>query len=407
MKSTVFNRSLSALVVAGMLMLTPGLSADSWKQYRGQAHDGTTKETGFLKKWPSKGLKRVWKVKIGQGFSSTVINKNRLYTMFGDKATDKEYLAAYNTSNGKMLWKVDIGKYFPEEFGDGPRATPLIEGNMIYCLSSRGQFAAVNLKGKKVWEIDFIKKYGSKVPRYGFCCSPVVMGNTVMVEVGGGKGKAIAGFDKKTGKELWITGDGTVTYCSPAIVTMNGKKQAVFANFANIYSFDAKGKLNWKLKSGLRRPTAMPLYIGDNKFFFSEVSRVGSTLVSISGEGDKAAAKQIWKSRRLKNDWTSSVYYKGHIYGFDNATLRCITADKAEVKWSKRGFGKGSLIVVEDKLLVLSDKGVLAQVDADPAVYKETGRFQAIEGKCWSEPSVSNGRLYIRNVQEMVCYKLK
>ncbi len=407
MKSTAFNRSLSTLLVAGLLMLTPGLSGSDWKQYRGQAHNGTTQEKGFLKKWPSKGLKRLWKVDIGPGFSTTVIAKNRLVTMYGDKKAGKEYLAAYSTASGKMLWKLEVGKYFPDEFGDGPRSTPLISGNMIVCLSSYGQFMGVNLKGKKVWEVDFVKTYKSKVPRWGFCSSPVVLGKQVMVAVEGGKGKAIGGFDLRTGKELWLNGDGNEEYSSPAVVTINGKKQAIFVNNKDIYSFDKTGKLLWRLKSGLRRPTAVPLYMGNNTFFLSEVSRTGAMLVTITGEGDKAVRKEIWKSRKIKNDWTSSVHHNGYIYGFDNATLRCVSADKGEVKWSKRGYGKGSLIVVENKLLVLSDKGVLVQVDANPAAYKESGRFQAITGKSWSEPVVSNGKLYLRNLQEMACYKLK
>nr|MBC8321585.1 hypothetical protein [Bacteroidota bacterium] len=116
---------------------------------------------------------------------------------------------------------------------------------------------------------------------------------------------------------------------------------------------------------------------------------------------------EVIQGGSMKNDYNSSCYYNGYIYGFNVAALRCISAETGEVKWTKRGFGKGSLIIVGDKLLVLSDQGKLILVDAIPHSYVEKGSIQAISGKSWTAPSFVNGKVFVRNLTGMACYKLR
>jgi outer membrane protein assembly factor BamB len=99
--------------------------------------------------------------------------------------------------------------------------------------------------------------------------------------------------------------------------------------------------------------------------------------------------------------------HDGVIYGFDNATLRAISVDDGETIWAKRGFGKGSLIYADGHLVVLSDKGVLALVETGSGAYAEKGRVQALEGRCWTAPTLADGKLYLRNHDEIVSYDLK
>jgi hypothetical protein len=108
----------------------------------------------------------------------------------------------------------------------------------------------------------------------------------------------------------------------------------------------------------------------------------------------------------MKNHFSTSVLHDGHIYGFDNATLRAISVEDGASAWAKRGMGKGSLILAGDSLLVLSDKGSLVLVQATGDGYTEKGRVQALEGRCWTAPTLSDGKLYLRNHEEMVSYDL-
>ena len=108
----------------------------------------------------------------------------------------------------------------------------------------------------------------------------------------------------------------------------------------------------------------------------------------------------------MRNHFSSSVYHDGHIYGFDNATLKCISLEDGKMKWGKRGMGKGSLILADGRLVVLTDQGKLLLAKATPDGWEETGSLQALEGKCWTSPTLANGRLYLRNHTEMVSYEV-
>ncbi len=65
-----------------------------------------------------------------------------------------------------------------------------------------------------------------------------------------------------------------------------------------------------------------------------------------------------------------------------------------------------SLMMVDNKLMVLSDQGKLVMVEASPEAYKELGSVQAMDGKSWTAPSFANGYLYVRNLTQMVCFRL-
>jgi len=146
----------------------------------------------------------------------------------------------------------------------------------------------------------------------------------------------------------------------------------------------------------------MPVVIDNNKIFVSAIRNIGFVIIEIQNN----IPKEIARGTDLKTDYSSCVYYNGYIFGFHVAALQCISAETGKKMWTKRGFGKGSLILVGDKLLVLSDKGKIIQVEATGEKYTEQGSFQAIEGKSWTAPSFANGRLYVRNLTEMACFVL-
>jgi outer membrane protein assembly factor BamB len=104
----------------------------------------------------------------------------------------------------------------------------------------------------------------------------------------------------------------------------------------------------------------------------------------------------------MKNKFSSSVYFEGYLYGFDEKNLTCIDAESGEMQWRKRGFGHGSLFYAEGMLIVLSDEGELALVEVDPERYIERGRGRVFEGRSWTVPTLSSGRLFLRDENEIV-----
>lgn len=384
-----------------------GVSGE-WTQYRGNNRDGKSQPSKITGNWPETGPKLAWKKKIGNGFSEVIISGNQCFTMYSeeiDSTEGYEYAVCYNIENGEELWKTKLDTIFidVDGWGNGPRATTTVDDDKLYCISACGKLAAISKENGEIsWEKNFQEEYKSSVPRWGFSNSPIIVDSMLITEAGGKDGKAFVAINKKNGETLWAKGNGGSTYCSPIVADIDGKQQIIFANGSTMYSFNTKGDTNWTFKMPLRSPTALPLLFNKNKIFVSSVSATGGFVVEVK-DGKPA---QIMKSNSMKNHWSTSSFHDGHFYGFNVASLRCITADSGQVKWSKRGLGKGSLIMVNDKLLILTDKGKIVLAEASPEGYKEINSFQAIEGRSWTAPSFANGRVFVRNHEEIACYIL-
>ncbi|MDF1546692.1 MAG: PQQ-like beta-propeller repeat protein [Bacteroidales bacterium] len=379
-----------------------------WNQFKGFYRNGVASGNTLAEKIPENGPKMLWKKKTGSAFSEITIMGNQIYTMLSEK-TDSvsglEFAVAFDAKTGNEIWKTLIDSIFidVDGWGDGPRSTPAIGQDFVYSFSGRGKLTATSkTDGKIAWQVDFVKEFGSTIPRWGFANSPLLIGDLVVMEAGGSENRAFIAFDAKTGKVVWAKGKGNSTYNSPSVANIDGETQIIFANGIYLYSFNAQGDTLWTLKTPIGNPTALPLVFDSNKVFISAIRNTGF----IVAEFNKNGAKELINGTAMKNDYSTSVYYDGYIYGFNVAALTCISATTGEKKWTKRGFGKGSLILVDDKLLVLSDQGKIIQVKATPDAYTEQGSFQAIEGKSWTAPSFSDGKVYVRNLTEMACFDL-
>jgi len=257
--------------------------------------------------------------------------------------------------------------------------------------------------GSRLWEVDLVKELGSPTPTRGFASSPLVDGDLLLLEAGGKDGKAVVGLDKKTGKLRWSALNGRPGYVTPLAVTIDGVRQYVFVRTAegDIFSLLPDGKVHWQhpWKKGA---IASPLFVPPNRIFASASEDAGAILLEIGKADGKATVREVWNNRLMKNHFSSPVLYEGHIYGFDNASLKCLVAETGEQKWVQRGYGKGSLIVADGLLYVLSDQGQLILAEATPAGFKEKGRVKVMEGKTWVAPVLSHGRIYLRDEDEMI-----
>lgn len=395
-------RRLSIVLILCLLAGT-SLAAD-WPQFRGPNRDGVSRETGLLKSWPAGGPKLLWKAPMGEGYSHLAVSKGRLYTLFGEGNND--VAAAYDAATGKQLWKVPLGRKFINDQGNGPRSTPTVDGDMVYTLTAEGRLAALNAAdGKKVWEHDLRAKLGAQPPEWGISTSPLVEGNLLLVDVGGSGGKSLAAFDKKTGKTVWTSQNEMAGYSAPIAITVGGVRQVVFFTGRALLGVAPKdGKLLWRVpwRTDYDVNAATPVFVAPDKLYVSSGYGTGATLFQIKVADGKVGVDEIWKSRRMKNRFSSAVLHNGHIYGFDESVLKCISAATGEEKWKESGFGHGSLILADGRLAVLSERCELLLVEATPEAYREKGRSQILSGRCWTAPTLANGRLYLRNQEELL-----
>ena len=400
--------ALLALAPVLLLGATAAPPAGDWPQFRGPRGDGASDGNGLLPTWVGGGPKELWRRPIGEGFSSVAVRGDRLYTMGLDG--EQETVLCLRREDGELVWKAAVGPKFTEEFGNGPRSTPAVDGERVYALSASGRLAALRAgDGGKVWERDLVAELGGRLPLRGYSPSPVLDDGLLLLEVGGAEGKSIVAFDPATGKPRWTALDQRPGYSTPIVVTIDGVKQYVFAHTAgaDVVALRPDGRVHWKF-AWPNGPIAMPVFVPPNRVFVSTANDVGGVLIEVARAADgTATAREVWSSREMKSHFNTTVYHQGHLYGFDNATFKALDAATGKTKWAHRGFGKGSVLLADGLLLVLSDRGVLALVEATAAGYRELGRVQAMTGKSWTSPAIAEGRLFLRDQDEIVAYDLR
>ena len=389
--------------------LATSLFADAWPQYRGPLGDGKSTES----LGETLTLKTVWKVPTELGFSSFTIADGRAFTQI--LADDAETVVALDAKTGNELWRKPLG---PSDWrggggagtpdnrgGDGPRSTPSTDGKKVYVYDAHLLLSCFDAaSGELVWKRDVMKEFAGRNIKWHNATSPLLDGDKIYVG-GGGANQSFIAFAKDTGKVIWKSGDEEITHATPVLTSIDGRKQVIFFTQFGLVSVDAgTGEEVWRRKFQFAVSTAASPIPDGNLVYCSAGYGVGAGLFQVN-EGSKV--ERIWlKKNKLMNHWSTPVVHDGHLYGifefkkYGKAPLNCVELKTGEIKWSKRGFGPGNCILVDGKLLVLSDAGELVIVRADSDEYEELSRTEVLKGKCWSTPAYSDGRVFVRSTEE-------
>jgi len=411
----VRSSSVSLATIAAVFLLVTSARADDWPQWRGPRQDGISRETGLLDQWPEKGPPELWRVPLGNGFSAVSVVGSRAYTCFG--AADGEYAVCINVVEGKTIWKSRLGDLYTNgSYGDGPRATPTVDSGLVFVLGARGALMCLDAStGSRIWSTDLLAARGGKLPEYGFSSSPTVVGDDVIAVVGAGGGKSLAAYQKSTGKLSWTSLDDTIGYSTPHEVVVDRVPQLIVLMGEALVSVSPMdGHEYWRQtwKTELDANVATPV-TSEDRLFISTGYSTGCALFELSVKGGKPAAERLWANKEMKNYFATSVLLDNYLYGFDNLKLTCVDFRTGKRKWQTqphgsdgRAFNRGSLIAADGRLIVLSESGTLALAEASPQAYHEISKFQFCEERTWTVPTISGGRLFVRNEKELACYKL-
>jgi outer membrane protein assembly factor BamB len=422
----------AAALVAALTLAAP---AADWPQYRGPNRSGVSSETGLLKSWPKEGPTLVWTFdKAGTGYSGPAVVGGNVFIMGCRDET--EYLFSLDTS-GKERWAVKIGPLFDfngNNWSRGPNATPSVDQGLVYGLGSQGVLVCVDADGKEVWRKDLPKDMEGKVNNitspgpanmgWGYCWSPLVDGDKLIIVPGGPKG-LLAALDKKTGKELWRSSavKEQATYSSPIVLVVDGVRQYAQVTQNGVVGVDAKdGSLLWSYKredpfEDVVCPTPV---VKDNRVYVTAWG-AGAEVLEITRGGGKFAVKSVWSEKDISNIQGGVILVGDLVYGFNgDRSWECQEFATGTRKWeSRRGaLAAGSLIAADGMLFCLSkkgDKGDVALLEASPDKYVQKGRFslpeasklRKIHGGVWTHPVLSDGMLYLRDQEYLFCYQVK
>jgi outer membrane protein assembly factor BamB len=404
------------MFVAVMFGMDLHASAGDWPQFLGPDRNGISDETGLIDAFPASGPTVVWSVEGGVGMSGIAVVGDSAFTLV--QKDGSQIVIALDAATGDTRWETPVALAYENSMGDGPRATPTVADGRVFVFTGEGILAALDAaSGDLLWSHDTPADFGGQPAVYGMACSPLAAGDLVVVTVGAPQA-TLAAYYQESGEVAWTYASGNASgYSSPALLHVNDVDQIVAFTGASACGLTTSGDELWSypFETDYDCNIAVPLAVG-NQVFISSGENHGSAMLSVPGTAGGDVG-ELWTSfgteSTLRNEWQTSILLDGYLYGFDNigsagpvTNLACVNAETGEQVWLERRFGKGNLIAADGKLWMTNMEGELIIVRATPEGFEELSRASVL-GSTRQAPSLSAGRLYVRDDAVIMCVDIR
>jgi outer membrane protein assembly factor BamB len=424
--------------------------SEDWTSFLGPQHNAVSKETKIQLSWPKpSGPTLLWSFAKGAGYASPAVAGT--YLVYFHRVAMKEEVICLHSETGALRWTFSYPSQYKDRFGfsNGPRASPVIEGKVVYSFGVEGKLHALDLKsGKLLWKRDLHKDYKVKQGYFGATATPLIVKEGLIINLGA-PGANVVAVDKSSGKSLWVSDKKWgASYASPVPATIHGQKRVlIFAGgeshppHGGLVSVNpANGAIDFRFpfrsKAAESVNAANPIVIGQ-KIFITASYKTGAALISLSK--DLKTAKADWTSKAFGAHFNTPIHHKGYIYGFDgrnirNSELVCFRVSDGKEMWRetltwKETLGKGeakqevdmtpargTLLKLSTGYLCLGEFGhllSLALSEKGPKMISRAKLFYAPE--TWSLPVLSRGLLYVSQharsndsgPPRLLCYDLR
>lgn len=416
-------------VLHAALVFSSLAGQEDWPQWRGPNRDGHVPASEKIITALPAEPKVLWKMRIGPGISSPIVAGDKV--IYFDAVDGKETLHAINRETKEELWRAPIDETFHDMQGpDGPRNTPLVDGDRVYAVSCKGQLDCLNLAdGKKIWGVNFVADFGASfigekgtapgASRHGNNGTPLIVGDKLYACAGSTNGAGVVCFEKKTGKVLWKSQNDQAAYAPPAFATLAGVPQLLCYTADGLISLNpADGELFWRvpINTAYARHVTAPVWHDDVVVVSShQVGMIGTRVTKSDG---KPAADRAWLSREAAMNFASPVSIGNHLYGLGpRKNLECVEISTGKIMWSQEGYWQtsadkayGGFLVVGTNILALTDTGQLVMFKATPEKFTEVGTAQVCAAN-WCNPAYADGKLYLRDGNkgpgDLICLSLE
>jgi outer membrane protein assembly factor BamB len=403
-------------VLAFLVALSAGapVQAQDWLQWGGPGRNFISDSKGLADSWPASGPTRLWSRTLGEGHSTILAEKGKLYTMY--RKGEQEVIVSLEADSGKTIWEYSYDaptKAMDYSEGFGPHSTPLISGDVLYAVGALGSFHALDKRtGKVLWSHELWQQMGGRKLDRGYACSPIEYKNTIILQVGG-PGQAVVAFNKNDGSIAWKKQDFMVSFSSPLLIDVDGQQQLVVFGAEQIVGLDPNnGDLFWtyphRTAYGLNIST--PVWCDGNLLFCSSAYDGGSRVLRLTRKDGKTSAEEVWFNNRVRVHIGTIIRIGDYAYcasgDFGPSFFSAVNVKTGEVAWRERSFARASSLYADGKLILLDEDGSLILATVSPQNLKVIAKTQLLQHRAWTVPTLSGTRLYVRDRKTIMAVDL-
>ena len=409
-----FAHARVTLVVALALITSlPVASAGDWPQILGPERTGiAAADERLADRWPDSGPCEIWRRDVGAGYAGVAVTAGRVILFH--RVADREVVEALDAATGRPQWKADHPTSFMPQVGggNGPLCVPVIHGNRVIVFGPQGVLTCLDAAtGERLWMRETHREFGGQEGYFGAGSTPLVVGDHVIVNVGGAKQEAgVVAFALATGATVWQATAEPASYAAPVQVAVGGEPHVlIVTRYACLLLDPDAGDVRWRFPFGQRGPTvnaATPVVPAAGRLFITAAYGIGC----VCADFDRSAATPKWEGPGpLATQYCTPIVADGHLYGIDGrddvppADLVCIEAASGREVWRERGFGYGTLLAADGKLLAAKTDGELVLLRATPAGVDVLARGRPLRGTLRALPALAAGRLYLRDDDTLMC----
>ena len=398
---------LSTTFIFVFLTATLTATAQDWTQWRGPARDGsvTTKNTPTA--WPE-SLQRLWRVEIGEGYSSPVVSGGSAFVH--GRRDPEEIVASINLADGKVIWEQKYQAAFKKnqyavEMAKGPNATPLVVSNRLFTLGVTGVLNAWDTAtGKQLWTRDFSQSIDTSKLFCGTAASPLIVNGRLVVQIGSDiHGGQILALNPATGATEWEWKGLGPGYASPVVVEAGGSQQIVSMTEGSIVGLDGKtGKELWSVAflDEWHENIASPLWTGTHLIVSG--TRQGTHAYTLTKTADKWQATEVWKNPDIAMYMSSPVFGDGLVYGHSSkkkGQFFAIDANTGAVRWTTEGREgeHASLLLTPQHVVFLTNGADLIVAKRGTPAFTVERRYEVAEASTFAMPVLLGSNILVRD----------
>jgi len=387
---------------------------NTWPSWRGLARDGISPHVPTA--LPEK-VNLLWRQRVTGVALAGIVATDR-YVIVADKdlRDSEDIFRCFDADLGIELWTLRYPAPEKMDYGNAPRATPLIHEGKVYLLGAFGDLHCVDvIDGSVVWKMNLIDRFGAELVTWGMSASPLVVDDKLIVNPGA-KDASLVALDRLTGKVVWTAAGEPAAY-SAFLVGRFGPNPT--DRVRQIVGYDADSLGGWDPQTGKRLWRLVPEEEGDFNVP-TPVAVDGQLLLSTENngtrlygfdDGGKIIAEPIAVHEDLRPDSSTPVVVGRKVFGCWGELFCLDLDDGLKTVWAARDKAFDhyvSLIGGTDRVLITSVEGELLLVRTDGKEYDLVSRLQVFdaESEVLSHPAIVGNRLYIRNHSWIYCLRL-